>query len=543
MNRVAQYLQEHLDGEVMTSADAREFFSTDSSIFKITPQVIVYPRSEADIRKLAKFSWQLAERGRNIPITPRGSGTDFNGAAIGSGMLVSFTAHYNKLLILDPNKGIATVQPGINYGNFQQMLMTHGYNIPPAPSSIDYSTFGGAVANNAGGKRSVKYGYTRDYINSVRLVLANGEVMETGLITKKALNKKKSLATLEGEIYRTIDSIVTENSELIAQTKPALLSNNSGYDIWSIKDAKGNIDLTKLIVGSQGTLGIMSELTVDAEAYNPKNTLHLAYFDSLENATNAITAILPLEPSALEVIDYNLIEFVEATCPNHLTNLVQKPYPKVILFVEFDDHKKRKRKKVSKKTTKIFEKFAYKFLQTDDEFDQEDIWKLRDSAAAVLWQSAGNKKPVPIIGDASIPANKLNEYLVHLYRLCDEYGVDKAVWGHAGESNIQTMPMVDLNTLGDRQKVFKLTNAYYKLVTDMGGSITGQYNDGRLRAPYVGLMYGEQIYDVFKQIKQLFDPYGSMNPGVKMDTNLPDLQKIVRTDYGMGHLYDYMPRT
>ncbi len=543
MNRVAQYLQEHLDGEVMTSADARDFFSTDSSIFKLVPQVIVYPRSESDIRKLAKFSWQLAERGRNIPVTCRGAGTDFGGGAIGSGILINFPAHYNKLLTLDPNKGLVTVQPGINLGALQQVLMTHGHHLPAVPSSLEYSTAGGAIANNAGGKRSIKYGSTKDYVTNLRVVLANGEVITTGLISKKELNKKKGLPTLEGEIYRTIDGIITDNADLLSKTIPVANMNNSGYDLWSIKDGKGNFDLTKLIVGSQGTLGIISEASFEADAYTPETTLIVSYFDSLDKATDAVARISKLGPSALELIDSNLIEFLEVTSPNHLKKVIQKPFPKIVLIAEFDDLSRRVQKRKTKKIMKQLEILAYRIAVTNDPFEQEDYWKIRDSASAVLWQSASNKKPVPIIGDGIVPPERLNEYLVHFYRLCDEFDIDKAVWGHAGDANLQMMPLIDLGQLGDRQKVFKIMNAYYKLVTSLGGSIAGQYNDGRLRAPYVQLMYGHQIYDLFRQVKQVFDPYDSMNPGVKMGSQLSDIQKIVRTDYNMNHLYSYMPRT
>lgn len=543
MNKVAQYLQEHLDGEVMTSSDAREFFSTDASIFKITPQIIIYPKSEGDIRKLAKFSWQLAERGRNIPVTARGLGTDYGGASIGSGILVNFSAHLNKLLTLDPNKGLTTVQPGMNLGALQQIMMTHGHYFPAVPSSLEYSTVGGAVANNAGGKRSIKYGNFKEFVNGSRVVLANGEVISTGIINKKTLNKKKGLPTLEGEIYRTLDSLLTQNEALIDQTRPVTPIYNSGYDIWSVKDSKGNIDLTKLIVGSQGTLGIVTEVDLEAEGYSPETTLLVSYYDSLDRATDAVSALVSLQPSAIELVDANLLDYLELNSPNHLKKVLSKPMPKIILLTEFDGPSTRLQKKKTKKAVKLLDALAYKTVVVKDNFDQEDYWKIRDATAAVLWQSASSKKPVPIIGDAVVPNGKLNEYLVHFYRLCEEFNIDKAVWGHAGDTNLQSMPLIDLSQIGERQKVFKIMNAYYNLVTKLGGSITGQYNDGRLRAPYVEAMYGQQIYALFKQIKQVFDPYNTLNPGVKMGSSLADLQKIVRTDYNMDYLYNFMPRT
>ncbi len=168
MNKIAQYLQGHIDGEIITGTDARRQFSTDSSIFTIIPNVIVYPRNENDIRKATKFTWQLAERGRIFPITARGSGTDQSGAAIGSGLLIIFPAHLHRILELNGKTGSVTVEPGINYGKLQQALYTHNRFLPPSPSSMEYSTIGGALANNASGARSIKYGSTIDFVKSLK---------------------------------------------------------------------------------------------------------------------------------------------------------------------------------------------------------------------------------------------------------------------------------------------------------------------------------------------------------------------------------------
>src|SRR3982751_4000982 len=169
MSKVAHYLQEHLVGEVMTSADARRYFSTDASVLSLTPSLVTYPRNENDVRKTARFAWQLAERGRVIPITARGSGTDQSGAALGSGIMLVFPAHMNRIVELDPKNGVIVVEPGLNYGRLQQTLHTHERVVPSYPASYEYSTIGGAVANNAGGEKTLKYGATRGYVRSLRV--------------------------------------------------------------------------------------------------------------------------------------------------------------------------------------------------------------------------------------------------------------------------------------------------------------------------------------------------------------------------------------
>ena len=185
MSKVAHYLQEHLVGEVMTSTDARRYFATDASILQLAPAIVVYPRNENDVRKTARFTWQLAERGRVIPMTARGAGTDQSGAALGGGIMLVFPAHMNRILELDTKAGTVALEPCINYGNLQKTMQTHGRFLPPYPSSVEYSTVGGAIANNAIGEKSVKYGDTRAYVQGLRVVLANGEVIETRLLNKK----------------------------------------------------------------------------------------------------------------------------------------------------------------------------------------------------------------------------------------------------------------------------------------------------------------------------------------------------------------------
>jgi FAD/FMN-containing dehydrogenase len=242
MSKVAHYLQEHLLGEVMTSPDTRRYFSTDTSVLSLTPAMIVYPRNEADVRKTARFAWQLAERGRVIPITARGAGTDQGGAALGAGIMMAFPAHMNRLLELDDKSGIVTVEPGANYGKIQQTLKTHGRFLAPFPASYEYSTIGGAVANNSSGEKSFKYGNTRDYVRGLRVVLANGEVIETGRLSKKDFNKKLGLTSFEGEVYRAMDALLEEHSDLITQMEPNVTKNAAGYCLNEVRGRDGSFD-------------------------------------------------------------------------------------------------------------------------------------------------------------------------------------------------------------------------------------------------------------------------------------------------------------
>lgn len=545
MNKVAHYLQEHLVGEVMTGEDARRYFSTDSSIFEVAPAIIAYPRGENDVRKTARFTWQLAERGRVIPITARGAGTDQSGAALGKGVLLVFPAHMNKILELDTKSGSVTVEPGLNYAKLQQTLHTHGRFLPPFPASIEYSTLGGAVANNAGGEKSIKYGTTRNYVDKMRVVLANGEAIETKRISKRELSKKMGLATFEGEIYRSLDTLIEENGDVVQSSDLGLTKNAAGYNIAGVKRKDGSFDLTPLFIGSQGTLGIVSEITLATEPYNPASTLLAAFCDDSKILQEIVLELRKLSqvPSAVEVVDDNLLSYVDQFNPNQLRGIVKHPFPRFVLLVEFDDVSTKVQKKMAKKVSKIFDKHQLTYRVETDEQEVEQLWKIRHSVASVLSHGKDSAEAVPIIDDAIVPVERLGEFTDSVYELFAKYKMPVTVWGHAGNANLHVQPFLDLAQVGDRQKAFKIIDDYYNLVIEYGGSTTAQHNDGRLRGPYLEKLYGPETYELFRKIKTIFDPYGTMNAGVKMDVTLDEIKPLVRHEFSFQHLYNHMPRT
>lgn len=529
----------------MTGVDARKYFSTDASIFTVPPAVVVYPRNENDVRKTARFTWQLAERGRIIPMTARGSGTDQGGGAIGPGIILAFPAHMNRILELDGKSGSVIIEPGINFSKLQQTLHTHGRFLPPYPASAEYSTVGGAIANNASGEKSVKYGSMRSFVRSLKVVLANGEVVETRRISKRELNKKLGLATFEGEVYRNLDAIIEENADLIKSIPRDVSKNSAGYALSDVKRKDGSFDLTPLIVGSQGTLGIVVEATLDTELHNPSTTLIVGLFDDIQVAEQAIIDLKNLSelPSALEMVDDHLLNFVQAHNPNQLKGVLDAPFPKIALLIEFDSNSERTQKRLTKKALKILKKYQITCRVETDPQRKDELWKLRHSAAALTAHAEGNAKALPIIDDGVVPLESFNEYIAALYALFEKHHLQIALWGHAGDANIHVQPLLDLGQVGDRQKAFRLIDEYYKLVIQMGGSITGENNDGRLRAPYISQMYGSEIYDLFVKVKQAFDPYATLNTGVKIGVSLDDIRPLVRNEYSLGHLYDHMPKS
>jgi FAD/FMN-containing dehydrogenase len=542
MSKLTEHLSKHLRGDVLEKKSALEYFSTDGSIFTVTPRAIVYPKDVTDVRKIAKFSWQLAERGKKLPITARGRGTDQGGGALGNGLMSVLPAYMNRLVDID--RETVTVEPGMLFGDLQRTLHSHGRFLPPYPSSMEFSTVGGAVANNACGEKTLKYGCTADYIQELEVVLADGQVIRTRPLSKRELNKKKGQTDMEGEVYRKIDGLLIDKADVIEQAKPRVSKNAAGYALCDVRGANNTFDLSRLIAGSQGTLGTVTEITFKTEAYNPDTHLLAAFFDDMEKAGQAVEALGKLNPSAMEVVDYHLLDFLKRNKPEKLQGVIEdEELPKLVFLVEFDDDKKGARKRKSKKAQKILKGLAASTRLRTDPQEQEELWKIRRSAAAVIWQDEGKKKALPIIEDGVVPVGKLTEFLHRVYELFQKYDLDIAIWGHAGNGNFHMQPFLDLDDTKDRQTVFKVMDDFYQMVIEMGGSTCGEHNDGRLRAPYLPDLYGQEVYEVFQQAKDAFDPYRILNPDVKIDVSKDVARKQLRNRYAMEHLYDHMPQT
>ena len=541
MSKVAHYLQEHLIGEVMTSTDARRYFATDGSVLQVAPALIVYPRNENDVRKTARFTWQLAERNRLIPITARGSGSGQAGGALGSGIILAFPAHMNRILELDTKNNSVTVEAGINFGKLQQTLYTHGRFVPPAPPSLEYSTVGGAISDNASGEKSVKYGDTNNFVDALRVVLANGEIIDTGRLSKRELNKKMGLSTFEGEVYRSIDALIEENHDLIDNIPRTVYKNSAGYNIGDVKNKDG-FDLTPLFVGSQGTLGLITEAVVGTEPYNAEPTLIMAKFDSFEHIQSAILEFRKQDdgPSAIELIDGSVLAQVNDINPNLNKDILKAPFPKGVLIIEYDDPGK-KLKKASKKAEKILKEYATDYVFAESADQRQTFWKLRQSVSTLIAHNQGLVSPVPIF-DGSVPVDRIKEYILAVTKLFEANNLQAGFWGHAGDGMLSVMPKLNIGQVGDRQKMFRLVDEYNKIVKSIGGSISSQAGDGRLRAPYLEQTVGTDLYNLFAKVKKIFDPYGTLNPGVKFGTTVDDIKQIIRQEYSLDHIYDHLPK-
>lgn len=538
VNKVAQYLQEHLDGEVTDQLDIRRYFSTDASILSMTPSVVVYPRHEDDIRKIARFSWQLAERNQSLPITVRGGGTDTSGAAIGSGVILATTRHLNQLIDLDTKQHQVTVQPGLTYASLQQILETHGFGLPIRPDSATAATIGGGIANNSIGSQSVKYGSTQDYVKSLRVVLANGEVIETGPLGKRELSHKLGLDSFEGQLYRNLDGLLEESAQVISQAQAKLKAqhNSVGYNLFDVKQ-NGIFDLTPLFVGAQGSLGIITEATLHLEAHNPNKALSLASLDSIESLRELLPKLLELNPSLLEMINREALQLVHQINPSYLKDFRNLSGSAVHLFIEFDNFKESDQERLIKQAKKLIEKNGGVFKSGNKEETLRQIHSLQHAVQILLSQPLGQKRTVPILDNISLPTDQLVDFIDLATNLYQSTELIPAMWGPIGSGVIRMQPYLNIGEIGDRQKLFKLSENLFNAVIQMGGSPAAGSGDGRVRTQHTRAMLGDDYFELMLKVKQLFDPRGCLNPGVKT-LAADEMRSLIRSEYSGFNLLD-----
>ena len=542
MSKIGAYLQEHISGEVSLSRDVRERMSRDGSLLKLKPEMVVYPKDTNDIRKLARFAWQLAERGHALPITARGSGTDLTGAAIGSGAILSFPAHMHRIFEYEPKQRLIRVQPGVSVGALQSALQMQGMRLPALADAPIHSTVGGAVANNTKSTLSGRYGAMNEWVDRLEVVLANGEVIQTGRISKRELNRKIGLGTLEGEIYRTIDGLIEDNKEVVAALSERELGTSAGYSsIASVKRKDGSFDLTPLIVGSQGTLGIISEMILKVDVIPSGKAVIVAAFSDAEIAHDVAELIITKErPTFLESFDSAVFE--QATLLGKRYNFLEETGSDVetVLLIGFDDPSGGARKKRLKRTSKIL-KTADAWYATGEDATADDLLAIRE---ALVWTASPDRVEFgapSVLGSAYIPPEGVSVFRAGLKTLAKKHSMALPAYGQDVQNLYYVWPTFNLKKSGDKQKMLKLLEEYTALIQKVNGELVGNDGEGRLKSRFALGTFDDETLKLFSDIKTAFDSFKILNPGVKEMIEIKQLAPMIQSDHAFASLPNYIP--
>jgi len=498
--------------KVLSDPPAITAYSIDASIYKVVPQAVAVIESREDLEKVLQY----AKRHR-VPLTARSGGTNLTGNAVGEGIILEFS-HLNQILEINDQARWARVQPGIVFAELNKRLAKRGWMFAPDPSSGDMCKLGGMLGNNAAGPHTLKYGATRDNVLEMEVLLSNGN-----WITAKEYRLDDPLLQkilVENPFIKDLIELIRRNSELIQSKRPKVSKNSSGYNLFSLADglARGLFPLHQFLIGGEGTLGLVVEAKIKLVPKPAQTATALVYFDRLSEIGDAVNAILPLGPSALEMMDANSLDLV---------GRARFGIPKeaaAMLLVEFDASPRTKMEEVRRAMRQYH--LSAPLTEAFDPDNQAELWRVRKAMYPTLYKYDAKRKPINFADDVVVAADRIPELIAYLDRLFAEKGVAVAIYGHIGDGNAHINPLLNVNDPADFEKMVALSHEIHQTVIHrFGGSLCGEHGDGRVRAEFVKALYGPELYTLFKRVKTLFDPEYLLNPGVKI-TETPFTEKI-----------------
>lgn len=524
---IGRDLSPGIEGEVRVDPVTRALYSTAACIYRIVPMGVVYPRSCEDVATTLRYCSDRA-----IPVTARGAGSGVAGQSLGRGLIIDFTRYMNRILEINREQRWVRVEPGVIFGDLNRALESVGLVFPPDPSSGDFCAIGGMLANNSGGAHSVRIGTTADHVLSANLFLSGG-------VEFAARRFDLSGSNLDGRV-REVARILRENRSLIAEKRPKTTKNASGYNVWEVLE-DGSIDLARLLVGSEGTLGIFTEAKLNLLPLPVSRATAMFCFSSLEGMAESVGEIKQSGASTIELMDRSLIDLLSGSDSSHLLEGLPESM-EAILLVEFSGNDLEE---VEEKATRCLTRIRGSESSLDyrlaiDPDEQDKLWEIRDRASSIFRQFHYPAKPLRFIEDGTVAVPDLPLYIRRLRGVLESFGMRATVFGHAGDGNVHVNPLVDLTRDDFRDAMRKVAGEVVTIVRDLGGTLTGEHGDGRLRTPYLARIYGDELYDLFRDIKRVFDPEGLLNPGIIAGDGIdPDITSNLR--YGYTPVRDVAP--
>ncbi|MDQ2933299.1 MAG: FAD-binding oxidoreductase [bacterium] len=534
-------LAQLIEGEVDSSADTLEFASHDASVFEVKPQVVVRPKKVSDIQKLVQYATDHP----GTSLTARSAGTDMSGGPLSKSIVVDFLKHFNA--VKEVAEGYAISQPGVYYRDFDKATLAQGEQIMPSyPASRELCTIGGMVANNSGGEKTLTYGKTERYIRRLKMVLSDGNECEFKPLNAEELEAKKKLDTAEGQIYREMHELVSKNHDILEKAKPIVSKNSCGYYLWNVwnKDA-GTFDLTKMIVGSQGTLGMITE--VELGLVKPKKYSRLLVVFLKDLAMLAITAehILKYKPESFESYDDHTFKVAVKFLPQLMKQMggniislglrfipemlavLEGGVPKLVLMAEFTADTPEESVRVAEEAQASLKDLHEKSKVTTTAEDAHKYWVIRRESFNMLRHHVHELRTAPFIDDFAVRPERLTEFLPRLYKILDVYKLTYTIAGHIGDGNFHIIPLMNMHDTHSHEVIKELSVKVYELVHEFNGTITAEHNDGLIRTPFIKMQYGEEVYKLFELTKKIWDPKGIFNPGKKVGTTWEQAVELI----------------
>lgn len=535
-----QELRDNLKLEVKDDSKTLRFYSQDASAFRLLPEMVVFPKNTSDLKGLVNFVRNRKASDSSISLTMRSAGTDMTGGPLNDSIIVDVNRYLTGLKKITNNS--AVVEPGLFYRDLEKETLKRSLVFPSYPASKSLASVGGIVANNSGGEKSLRYGQTKDYVKKLKVILQDGNEYTFKKLTSSQLEKKIKQEDFEGKIYQKMSKLIKDNHELIQKSKPDVSKNSTGYLLWEIWDEQEDtFDLAKVFVGSQGTLGIITEATLGLVPVSKYSKMFVIYMRDISNLADVVNVILKFQPTSLELYDdktlklalkfapqmarliakdQNIIRFGLQMLPDFWIMLTSG-FPKLVLMVEISSDDEAKIDEQMRGLANALGSYKLKIHSTQSQAESKKYWTIRRQSFNLLRKKITNRQTVPFIDDLIVKPEKLPELLPKLNKILQQYPqLVYTIAGHAGNGNLHVIPLMDMADPAQRSLIPEISEKVYELVLKLGGSLSAEHNDGMIRGPYLKKMYGEEMLNIFKDVKKIFDPLGIFNPHKKTDADL-----------------------
>ncbi|MFT4930529.1 MAG: FAD/FMN-containing dehydrogenase/Fe-S oxidoreductase [Natronomonas sp.] len=531
---LVEALESRVDGDVRFDAYTRELFATDASVYEELPIGVVAPRSTDDVAAVMEYCAD-----REIPVLPRGGGTSLAGQAVNEAVVLDFKRYMNDFVGFDAEAETARAQAGITLAHLNDELDPHGLKYAPDPAWGDKSVLGGCIGNNSTGAHSLKYEKADGYVESVEAVLADGTVTTFGWVDVDALEDLAAGAEdgdLEAQVYAEIQRILEEDADEIEARFPDMKRNVSGYNYNRLlADARerGEVNVGRLLAGSEGTLAIVTEATVSLEPIPEATSVVLLTYDDVMPAMRDVAPILEHDPSAVEVMDDVLLGLARDTAEfADLVDSLPEGTDSTLLVEFYADSAAEGKRKVADLLADRLPDYEAERDPTDGAGDRTDaaihavdaleaydperqakFWKMRKAGLPILLSRTGDDKHWPFVEDTAVPAENLPEYVEDLQAVFEAHDTFAAYYAHAGPGVLHIRPLLNLKTEAGVEAMASIADEVTDLVIEYGGSVSGEHGDGKARSGWNRKMYGEQLWESFTDLKSAFDPDWLLNPG------------------------------
>ncbi len=525
-----QLLSDSLEGEVRFDLYSKALYSTDASLYQMQPIGVVIPKHKQDVSTTIQIA-----AAHNVPILPRGGGTSLAGQSVGEAIVIDMSKYMNQILEVNVAERWARVQPGIVLDELNHSLKLHGLMYAPDVATSSRANVGGTIGNNSAGSHSLIYGKTIDHVMALELILANADEIHAAPISFAELTMKQQGNSLEANIYRELCRICEHNQAEIQKRYPRILRRVAGYNLDEFVpdagstsvtpyrrdgcDSEHPFSLTKILVGSEGTLATTVAAKINLVPVPKMTALCVVHFETLVASMEAMQAILECQPTAVELIDKTILDMARGSLEfSRHTTFIQGE-PAALLAVEFYGETESELHAHLHRLEKALKqgRFGYAFVRCFTAEEKARVWETRKAGLGLLMGMKGDAKPVGFVEDAAVPIENLPEYVRRFDEIVTAHDTTAAYYAHASVGLLHNRPIVNLKSEADIQKMHNIAREVRDLLMELGGAMSGEHGDGLVRSEWIESMFGPQIYQALREVKKAFDPAGIMNPGKIVD--------------------------